>query len=44
MKKKIGLVFIILLMVLFVIGAQPVGEYSSDVISLDIYSTNAFHG
>ena len=29
-------------MVLFVIGAQPVGEYSSDVISLDIYSTNAF--
>lgn len=29
---------------LFLVAAQPIAEKTSDIVSLDIYSTNALHG
>ncbi len=45
MKRRIVFVFFLTLLTVFVgIGAQPVGEHVPDLVSLDVYSTNAFHG
>ena len=45
MKRRIVFVFFLTLLTVFVgIGAQPVGEHVPDLVSLDVYSTNVFHG
>lgn len=35
---------LLLVSTLFLVTAQPVAEQTPDIVSLDIYSTNALHG